>query len=100
MGLLAEILEVIMIVCFGASWPFNVVKSFKARTAKGKSIVFLCLIFFGYIAGIVMKAITFNPTQFMKWLSLSVYCLNLLMIGADLVLYIRNRRLDIINAKS
>ena len=38
---MAEIAEVIMIVCFGASWPFNVIKSYKARTAKGKSPVFL-----------------------------------------------------------
>ena len=96
--LFAEILEVLMIVSFGASWPFNVAKSYKARTTKGKSLVFLCLIFFGYIAGVVMKAITFDHTQFMKWLSLCVYCLNLLMVGADLVLYARNYRLDKIAA--
>lgn len=93
-ALIAEILEVTMIVSFGASWPFNVIKSYKARTTKGKSLVFLCLIFFGYIAGVVMKAITFDPTMFMKWLSLSVYCLNLIMVGADLCLYYRNSLLD------
>ena len=49
------ILEVIMIVSFGASWPLNVIKSYKARTNKGKSLAFLCLIFFGYIAGIASK---------------------------------------------
>ena len=32
---MAELLEVIMIVSFGASWPLNVIKSHKARTAKG-----------------------------------------------------------------
>ena len=41
---MSEILEVVMIVSFGASWPMNVMKSWKARTAKGKSIAFLCLI--------------------------------------------------------
>ena len=51
----AEILEIIMIVSFGASWPLNVMKSFRARTTKGKSLPFLCLIFFGYIAGIISK---------------------------------------------
>ena len=35
---MAEILEIIMIVSFGASWPMNVMKSYKARTAKGKSL--------------------------------------------------------------
>ena len=41
---MAEILEIIMIVSFGASWPMNVMKSYKARTAKGKIVAFLCLI--------------------------------------------------------
>ena len=42
---MAEILEIFMIVSFGASWPLNVVKSYKARTAKGKSLGFLLFIF-------------------------------------------------------
>ena len=29
---MAEIFEIIMIVSFGASWPMNVIKSYKART--------------------------------------------------------------------
>ena len=28
---MAEILEIIMVVSFGASWPLNVMKSYKAR---------------------------------------------------------------------
>ena len=38
---MSEILEIIMILCFGASWPFNVYKSYRARTAKGKSLLFV-----------------------------------------------------------
>lgn len=52
---MSELLEIIMIVSFGASWPMNIIKSYKARTTKGKSLAFLCLIFFGYIAGIASK---------------------------------------------
>ena len=52
---MAEILEIIMLLCFGASWPLNVIKSYKARTAKGKSLAFLLLIIIGYIAGITSK---------------------------------------------
>ena len=44
-----------MIVSFGASWPLNVIKSYKVRTTKGKSLAFLCLIFFGYIASLISK---------------------------------------------
>ena len=44
---MAEIFEVVMIVSFGVSWPLNVIKAYKARTAKGKSLAFLLLILFG-----------------------------------------------------
>lgn len=93
---MAEFLEVVMIVSFGASWPMNVIKSYKARTAKGKSLAFLLLIFFGYIAGIASKLINENyMNQFStKWYVLFFYCLNIIMVGADLVLYFRNRKID------
>ncbi len=93
---MSEILEIIMIVSFGASWPMNVLKSYKARTTKGKSLAFLCLIFFGYIAGIASKFV--NPVYMaeigQKWYVLFFYVLNLVMVGLDLVMYARNYRLD------
>ena len=54
---MSELFEIIMILSFGASWPMNVLKSYRSRTAKGKSLGFLCLIFFGYIAGMISKLI-------------------------------------------
>lgn len=94
-----ELLEIVMILCFGFSWPMNVIKSYKARTAKGKSVAFLLLIFFGYIAGIASK---FTNEAYMaafaeKWYVLFFYFLNISMVGADICLYLRNRRLDKIN---
>ena len=98
---MAEILEIIMVVSFGASWPMNVMKSYKARTTKGKSLGFLCLIFFGYIAGITSKLV--NPVYMAefssKWYVLFFYVLNLVMVGIDLVLYARNYKLDKENEK-
>ena len=93
---MAEIAEVIMILCFGASWPFNVIKSYKARTAKGKSPVFLCLIILGYIAGITSKFLneTYMASINEKWYVLFFYFLNLIMVGIDLCLYFRNLALD------
>ncbi|MBR2957359.1 MAG: hypothetical protein IKC20_03825 [Clostridia bacterium] len=98
---MAEILEVLMIICFGASWPFNVFKSYKARTAKGKSLWFLCLIIFGYIAGIASKFLneTYMADISTKWYVLFFYFLNLIMVTADLILYFRNRKLDRRNEK-
>ena len=98
---MAEILEIIMIVSFGASWPLNVVKSYKARTAKGKSLGFLLLIFGGYIAGIASKFVNEAYMQSFseKWYVLFFYFLNITMVGLDLILYFRNKRLDKINEK-
>ena len=93
---MAEILEIIMIVSFGASWPLHVMKSWKARTPKGKSLPFLLLIFFGYIAGIASKLVNevYMAAFAEKWYVLFFYCLNLVMVGVDLILYVRNSRLD------
>ncbi len=93
---MSEILEITMILCFGASWPFNVYKSYHAKTAKGKSLLFLLLIDVGYIAGIASKFM--NPVYMAeigeKWYVLFFYFLNFAMVAADIVLYFRNKRLD------
>ena len=93
---MAEILEVIMIVSFGASWPLNVLKSYRARTTKGKSLAFLLLILFGYVAGITSKFINeaYMAEFAQKWYVVFFYCLNFIMVSVDLALYIRNYKLD------
>ena len=93
---MSEILEIIMIVSFGASWPLNVIKSYKSRTTKGKSLAFLLLILFGYVAGIASK---FCNEAYMnsfasKWYVLVFYFINFFMVSADVVIYARNYRLD------
>ena len=93
---MSELFEIIMIVSFGASWPLNVLKSYRARTTRGKSLAFLLLIFFGYIAGITSKLINeaYMVAFAEKWYVLFFYVLNLIMVGTDLILYVRNRKLD------
>lgn len=93
---MAEILEVIMVVSFGASWPLNVLKSYRARTTKGKSLAFLLLILFGYVAGITSKFMneTYMAEIGQKWYVLFFYCLNFIMVSVDLAMYIRNYKLD------
>ena len=90
MSNIAEIFEIIMIVCFGFSWPVNVIKSYRARTTKGKSLVFLLLISTGYVFGIIGKIIGGN----FKWYVLFFYVLNLCMVLTDLAMYARNARID------
>ena len=98
---MSEILEIVMIVSFGMSWPMTVIKSYKARTTKGKSLAFLCFIFFGYIAGITSKFMNeaYMASFATKWYVLIFYILNLLMVGTDLILYARNKRLDKLASK-
>ena len=87
---MAEIFEILMIVLFGASWPMNVIKSIKSKTTKGKSLLFLILIFTGYIFGIAGKFIAGN----FKWYVLFFYMLNTVMVLTDIILYFRNLSLD------
>lgn len=93
---MAEILEVTMIVSFGISWPLNVLKSYRARTTKGKSLAFLLLILFGYVAGITSKLINeaYMADFAHKWYVLFFYVLNFIMVSADLLMYVRNAKLD------
>jgi len=89
-----ELMEVCMIVAFGCSWPMNVIKSYKVRTTKGKSLAFLLLIICGYICGYICGIIGKLTAPSCKWYVLFFYVLNFIMVGADLVLYVRNYRLD------
>ena len=83
-----SIFEVIMLVCFGSAWPTSIYTSYTSRTAKGKSIVFLFIVFSGYIAGILHK-VFYN----FDWV-VTLYAINGLMILVDITLSIRNRTLD------
>lgn len=93
---MSEIFEIIMVVSFGVSWPMNLMKSFKARTTRGKSLPFLLFILFGYIAGITSKltSVSYMESFASKWYVLVFYVLNFIMVGADLILYVRNYHLD------
>lgn len=86
---MAELFEVFMVVSFGISWPMSILKSLKAKTAKGKSLFFLCMILFGYACGIASKLLKGNINYVIVF-----YVLNFIMVGIDLALYFRNRTLD------
>ena len=84
----STIFEFLMLACFGASWPFSVYKSWKSRVCSGKSVVFLWLVFIGYLSGITHKLVA-NP-NWVIWL----YLLNCVLVFADILLYYRNQRLE------
>lgn len=84
-----SVLEALMLICFGISWPFAIVRSYKAHSAKGKSLILLSL---AYLSGILHKAIVRFD------LVLILYVVNFCMVITDILLYIRNTRLDNLSA--
>lgn len=86
---MGSILETAMLLCFGFSWPLNVIKAYKARTAKGTSLPFILLIITGYVAGITAKIITHQISYV-----LIAYMLNLAIVSLNIVVYFRNVSLD------
>ena len=93
-----ELLEAVMVICFGLSWPMSILKSWRSRTAKGKSFFFLFMIWVGYLAGIIWKVSEYLESGVFRYPSY-FYILNLLMVTADMLLYFRNLRLDKKEAK-
>ncbi len=83
------IFEIIMLLCFGSSWPFAVAKTFRTKVVKGKSPVFLVLIFFGYMAGISNKLAT--SFDHVIWL----YGLNGSMVLTEIILYLKYEKPNI-----
>lgn len=86
---MANILEMIMLICFGASWPINLVKAVKARTAKGNSLAFYFLIELGYTCGILSKFLSNNITYVLLF-----YFLNTVVVALNIVVWFRNWKLD------
>ena len=90
---IVQLCEIGMLLAFGVSWPFNISKSWRSRTAKGKSLGFELIIVFGYCVGVLGKFITFRRTgilPYSTWFSLA----DIAMVVIDIVLYFRNRALD------
>ena len=83
-----SIFEIGMLGCFGAAWPMNIIKSWRSRTAAGRSVTFQWAILVGYICGITHKLMYSNDVV------LYLYILNFMMVSVDTILYYRNRRLD------
>jgi hypothetical protein len=83
-----SVFEILMLVCFGAAWPLSIAKSWRSRSNAGKSILFLLVVFVGYVAGTLHKALYARDPVIL------LYILNGTMVLTDMVLYARNRSLQ------
>ncbi len=82
-----SIFEILMLICFGAAWPFSIYKSYTSKSVEGKSPHFLLILIMGYIFGILNK-IFYNFDKVFY-----LYVINLIMITTDFILYLKNSKL-------
>ena len=75
-----------MIFCFGISWPFSIYHTWRTKTVRGKSIIFLSFVLIGYIAGIIHK-LRYTPD-----LVTILYVFNALLVAIDIMLYLKYRK--------
>lgn len=81
-----SLLEAMMLLCFGAAWPFSINRSAKSSSTNGKSFIFLLVLILGYLAGILNKLLYHYDAV------VYLYILNVLMVSTDAALWLRNRR--------
>jgi hypothetical protein len=85
---MVSIYEIVMLVCFGAAWPASIVKAWRSRSTGGKSLAFLVIIFVGYAAGTLHKLLfAYDAVMYL-------YILNGVMVGVDIAIFFRNRRIE------
>lgn len=89
------IFEAAMLVCFAASWPFNLLKAYRARTNVGTSAVFMSIVLIGYLFGLANKVVN-NDISYV----VAFYLLDLALVTAGLLIYVRNGKLDRVRAAS
>ena len=83
------IFEAAMLVCFAASWPFNLRKAYRARTNVGTSIFFMSIVLLGYLFGVLNKIVNEDYTYV-----LAFYLLDIALVSTGVIIYIRNRKYD------
>ena len=87
--MIVGIFEAAMLVCFAASWPFNLRRAYLARTNVGTSITFMSIVLIGYLFGVANKLVNDDINYV-----LAFYILDIALVSAGVLIYIRNRKYD------
>ncbi len=100
MNTFASIMEMMMVVCFGISWPLNIIKAWRSRSSKGISLPFYFFIWIGYVFAFAGKftLIAANAPhpwyETVHWYVMFFYVLNIVMVTVGIGIYFRNKHLD------
>ena len=78
-----SIFELIMLVCWGICWPVSVFKSLKSKRTEGKSLLFMVIVWFGYVSGVTYKLVDNYD------LVIILYIFNLILVSIDIALYLK-----------
>ncbi|HBE03848.1 MAG: hypothetical protein A2096_06260 [Spirochaetes bacterium GWF1_41_5] len=86
--------EIAMIAAFGLSWPISIIKSIRSESVAGKSVLFLVIIFLGYVSGVIHKITkSYDPV-------IILYIINGILVFTDLVIVVYKKRRSIQKLKS
>ena len=76
-----------MLFAFGFSWPFAILRTYRAKRVDGKSPQFMFIVIFGYLCGIAAHLV--EGTKL--WLCI-VYLIDMALVSTDLALYFHYAR--------
>ncbi|MBQ6137504.1 MAG: hypothetical protein IJI73_09060 [Kiritimatiellae bacterium] len=85
--MLPELLEFAMLFAFGFSWPFAILRTYRAKRVDGKSPHFMVIVIIGYLCGIAAHLV--EGTKL--WL-VAVYLVDIALVSTDLALYFHYSR--------
>lgn len=82
-----HLFEAAMLVCFGASWPFAIIKTVRAKNPAGKSYLFAALVIIGYVAGCTARFMRDGADGVFF-----LYIFDMLMVATDTALCLQYRK--------
>lgn len=87
-----QLLEAGMLVCFGISWPIDILKTLRTGRTEGKSLGFMSMVFVGYCLGMAAKLIAAGQAARQVEPVFIMYALNALFVAVDIALYVKFTR--------
>ncbi|MBN2402061.1 MAG: hypothetical protein JXN64_06655 [Spirochaetes bacterium] len=79
------VFELVMLICFGVSWPFAIARTLKTKNVKGLSTTFYFFLVVGYISGIAHKIL--YSMDYVIYL----YAINAIMVSFQIFLVFHYR---------
>ena len=89
---IAQLFEAGMLLCFGMSWPVDIIKALRTKRTEGKSLGFLVLIFVGYISGLAAKLLRAAHAEAWPEPVTVLYAVNAVLVAVDIALYVHFSR--------